>query len=115
MARYYYKHGSVLDHYDNNKVLHREDGPAIEWDNGDKQWWVNNTIHRVDGPAVETSLRKEWWVNGKQHRVEGPAVEYSNGEREYWINGKLLFQEVFEAHLLRQKYLFEQELERVLA
>jgi len=27
----------------------------------------------------------------------------------------LLFQEVFEAHLLRQKYLFEQELERVLA
>lgn len=21
--------------------LHREDGPAIEWDNGDKEWWVN--------------------------------------------------------------------------
>lgn len=24
-----------------NDVLHREDGAAIEWDNGTKEWWLN--------------------------------------------------------------------------
>jgi len=25
-----------------NGVLHREDGPAIEWNDGEKEWWLNN-------------------------------------------------------------------------
>ena len=25
-----------------NDELHREDGPAIEWNNGDGEWWLNN-------------------------------------------------------------------------
>jgi len=29
--------------------LHREDGPAVELDNGDKSWWVNGKLHREDG------------------------------------------------------------------
>ena len=33
--------------------LHREDGPAVEYANGDKAWYLNGKRHRTDGPAVE--------------------------------------------------------------
>jgi len=45
--------------------LHREDGPAIEYDNGTKYWYRNGRLHREDGPAVEyVNGCGEWWVNG---------------------------------------------------
>jgi len=31
--------------------LHREDGPAVEWYNGSKEWYKNAKLHREDGPA----------------------------------------------------------------
>ena len=34
-----------------NGKFHREDGPAIEWSNGDKEWYLNGRRHREDGPA----------------------------------------------------------------
>ena len=72
-----------------NGDRHRLDGPAIEHANGSKLWWVNNKQHRIDGPAVEyASGRKEWYVNGKQHRLDGPAVEYADGRKEWWVNGE---------------------------
>ena len=62
-----------------NDKLHREDGPAVEYANGTKQWWFNGKRHREDGPAVEyTDGTKQWWFNGKLHREDGPAVEYAN-------------------------------------
>ena len=39
-------------HYVNN-VLHREDGPALEFSCGDKFWYKNGLIHREYGPALE--------------------------------------------------------------
>ena len=30
---------------------------------------------------------KMYWVNGKLHREDGPAIEYANGSRAYFING----------------------------
>ena len=45
--------------------------------------------HRLDGPAIEYADEdKEWWIEGKRHRLDGPAVEYSNGARDWWIEGK---------------------------
>ena len=45
----------------------REDGPAIEWVEGSKFWFINGKRHREDGPAVEWSDEyKEWWYHGKQ-------------------------------------------------
>ena len=38
-----------------NGLLHREDGPAIEWADGGKEWYINDKLHREDGPAVEYS------------------------------------------------------------
>ena len=28
-----------------NKVLHREDGPAVEFSDGEKNWYLNNTYY----------------------------------------------------------------------
>ena len=35
--------------------LHREDGPAIEYANGNKHWYLNGKLHREDGPAIENA------------------------------------------------------------
>ena len=73
-----------------NGKLHREDGPAVEYANGDKQWWVNGERHRVDRPAAEwANGTKSWWVNGKRHRVDGPAIELVNGDKSWYVNGEL--------------------------
>jgi hypothetical protein len=71
--------------------LHRTDGPAVEYLNGDKAWWVRGKRHRTDGPAIEFSNGdKEWYVNGNLHRIDGPAVEWSNGDKVWWVEGELL-------------------------
>lgn len=58
---------------------------------GYKRWeWKNDAgqIHREDGPAVEyDDGSKFWFVNGKQHRIGGPAVVLYDGTEEYWIDG----------------------------
>jgi hypothetical protein len=47
--------------------LHREDGPAIEYDNGHKSWWINNMCHRLDGPArIWTGGYNQWIVWHKE-------------------------------------------------
>ena len=73
-----------------DRVLHRIDGPAIEYTNRDKEWHKNGKLHRIDGPAVEYGDgTKEWYKMGKLHRIDGPAVEYCNGNKAWWQNGKL--------------------------
>ena len=53
--------------------LHRENGPAVEWDDG----------------------AKSWYINGKRHREDGPAIEYSNGAKSWCINGGSLTEDEF--------------------
>lgn len=95
--------------------LHRIDGPAIEWSNGDRFWFIKGRRHRTDGPAVEYANgtkewykrgklhrtngpakecadgTKMWYINGKLHREDDPAIEWSNGQKEYWINGARIY------------------------
>lgn len=50
-----------------NGELHREDGPAIEYSDGDKYWYINGKLHREDGPAIEYSDKnKIWYYHGQQ-------------------------------------------------
>ena len=57
----------VVHYRDGQK--HRDDGPAVQWQDGSMEWWVNGKKHREDGPAVQWSNgSKEWWVSGKKHR-----------------------------------------------
>lgn len=74
-------------YYLNNK-LHREEGPAVEYLDGTKEWYKNGLRHREDGPAVEDSEGdKEWYLNGKAHREDGPAIEHPNGYKVWCLNG----------------------------
>ena len=51
--------------------LHREDGPAIEWKSGTKEWRINGKLHRIDGPAIEYSDgSKIWYINGIYYSSE---------------------------------------------
>ena len=48
-------------------ILHREDGPAIEYADGYKEWYINGKLHREDGPAVEDpDGYKAWYINGER-------------------------------------------------
>ena len=72
-----------------NGEVHQEDGPAIVWKNGQRDWFLNGKRHRIDGPAViEPNGKTEWWVNDKRHREDGPAFEHINGRKEWFFNGK---------------------------
>jgi hypothetical protein len=82
-------------------IHHREDGPAVEYSNGSKSWYLNGKLHREDGPAIEhADAYKSWWLNGELHREDGPAIEYADGRNpEWYLNGKHLFEEEFNARM----------------
>ena len=42
-------------------VLHRTDGPAIEYFDGAKQWYRRGKRHRTDGPAIVWADGRTCW------------------------------------------------------
>ena len=98
------KQGVIKDEYATryyvDDKLHRVDGPAAEYTNGSKGWWINGQLHRQDGPAIENADgSKSWFINGYLHREDGPAVEDVDGYKEWWVNDEQIncsSQEEFE-------------------
>ena len=71
---------------------------------GEKGWYLNGILHREDGPAVEYPKGgKSWYLNGKCHREDGPAVEYANGEKYWYLNDKQYSEADFNAEIARRK------------
>ncbi len=58
-----------LIHLNELNLLHREDGPAVEYSNGEKEWYFNGLLHRVDGPALEyyTNYNTIHYIMGKNY------------------------------------------------
>ena len=84
-----------------NGERHREDGPAAEWAYGGKQWYLNGVLHREDGPAFEwADGEKQWYLNGLLHREDGPAIEYADGRKQWYLNAEQLTEEEFNAAIL---------------
>jgi len=51
--------------------LHRGNGPAVEYVNGDKFWYIEDQFHRLDGSAVEfRNGGKFWYVKGYYYTEE---------------------------------------------
>jgi hypothetical protein len=73
------------------KKIHREDGPAIEWEDG----------------------TKEWYIYGKLHREDSPAIEYANGYNNWCICGRFVSKTEF-TDLLVQHHLKLQLLSHVI-
>jgi len=56
---------------------------CCEDEDGTKEWYRNGKLHREDGPAIEYNYgTKYWYRNGKLHREDGPAIEDSDGTKE---------------------------------
>ena len=58
-------------HYDENGLLHRLDGPAVEGDDGSWVWYRNGKIHCECGPAVHlvfdnNRIIEQFWLNGRE-------------------------------------------------
>jgi hypothetical protein len=74
--------------YNGFGMLHRENGPAIDYPNSSAVWYINGKLHREDGPAVsQANGHTEYWLNGKLHRENGPAYISKDGSKQYWLNG----------------------------
>ena len=81
-------------------ILHKEDGPAVVYADGEESWWFDGDIHRTNGPAVVyADGTKEWRQRGQVHRVDGPAIEWANGAKEWWRNGVQLTEAEFLANV----------------
>ena len=60
------------------------------------KWKLNGKLHREDGPAIEYAEGNKWWyLNGKLHREDGPAVEYADGTKFWFINDVELSEQQF--------------------
>jgi len=84
--------------------LHREDGPAAIYNNGEYEvWCLNGQLHRIGGPTkIWSNGSEEWWFDGKLHRLDGPAQEWNSGEKGWRIDGEKIpvkSQEEFERYL----------------
>lgn len=81
-------YGSTMYFKDENLTIrHREDGPAIVYTDGGKEWYVDGLHHRIDGPAVD-------WVI--KHGVEG-------NYKEYWLDGIMYTKEEFDEEIKKIK------------
>ena len=106
MKNYRKNFGDRIEWRNANGQLHREDGPAVEYANGDKYWYINGKFHREDGPAIEwANDQKEWYINGKCHREDGPAIECASGDKLWYINNN---------HLSESRYAKWQKFKRLL-
>lgn len=67
-------------YYIGDAKLHREGGPAVEFPDGAKYWYINGLRHRLDGPAMEyPDGFSAWYINGIRLTEEEFLLRTSNG------------------------------------
>jgi hypothetical protein len=83
-----HRRGDLVVHVRGGK-LHREDGPALEWAYGTREWYRRGRRHRDGGPAVEhADGTKRWYRNGQLHRDDGPAIEWASSIKDWYLQGR---------------------------
>jgi hypothetical protein len=45
----------TIRYYDSKGNLHRKDGPAVEYTDGEVMYFIHGTLHREDGPAYASA------------------------------------------------------------
>jgi hypothetical protein len=86
--------------YYKNEKLHREDGPAIEYEDGTCLWFIEGKEYteeeydkkilemKVQNPVINEYGTKIWKnEKGEYHRIDGPAIEFMNGDKYWFQNG----------------------------
>ncbi len=75
----------------NGTRYHYLNSTYISYDNGDQHWVQNKLLHRDDGPAIIYFSGTQFWCqHGEIHRNNGPAIIYANGDQYWHQHGKLL-------------------------
>jgi hypothetical protein len=55
-----------------NGMYHREDGPAVVWQNGDEDWYLHGDYHRTNGPAIVWhDGTASWYLHGSHYTFDG--------------------------------------------
>jgi len=49
-----------------NGKIHKRGSPAVYWDNGGTEWFLDGLLHREDGPAIIVYGILIWGINGKK-------------------------------------------------
>lgn len=57
-------------YFDDDNFYHREDGPALEYRDGEKHWFFHGVYHRVDGPALECCDGSFYYLMDKEYSYE---------------------------------------------
>lgn len=104
--KFFYKNGKLVKKVSSNGVIFRyntkgdhhspdNNTPAFEA-GSQKHWYKNGELHREDDlPAKVSEYANFWYKKGIPHRTSGPAVVHENGEKEYWVNGENVSEDVF--------------------
>ena len=88
----------------------KRDSNGYELDkNGDKIWRnFAGQYHRTDGPAVEfANGTKYWYIHDKLHRTNGPAIERANGSKYWYFKGKQISKKKFHSKNFQVKIIME--------
>ena len=73
---------------------------------GTKCYFLNDMLHREDGPAIEFSNgTKYWYINGERHREDGPAVIFSNGDKWYYLDNRKYSEQEYLKEIEKRKSL----------
>lgn len=80
---------AVTAWFDRGRISRQDDLPAIIAGNGDRYWLSGGLIHRANGPAiVYANGQQEWFQNGMKHRDgDQPASIHPNGQMTWFQNG----------------------------
>jgi hypothetical protein len=74
----------------NNLWYVSDDGYKVKVTSEKVKIYKNESLHREDGPAVVFSNGNQWWYkNGKRHRDNGPAIIYASGAQMWYEDGKI--------------------------
>lgn len=70
-------------------TIQYDKGSGVPDLDGNKYWCLNGILHRINGPSIEyLNGTKIWHLNGLRHRLDGPACEWSNGDNWWYLNDK---------------------------
>ncbi len=70
-------------------IWYKLQGYNIDADTDRVIWWLNGKRHREDGPAVIWEDGDQWWsLNDNLHRTDGPAVICADGTQRWFLNDR---------------------------
>ena len=77
-------------YYNADGQLHRDEGPAIEWVDGAKEWYQNGQMHRIGGPAVKWGSLRQWFLLGVEYTEQSYYEKLASLEAQNGRHGKTL-------------------------